>query len=482
MRTFDFPVPVRAVAILFAALPAAGVADQIDSYIQARMQKGNIPGISVAIVKNGTIVRTGVYGFANVELKAPVTAETVYEIGSITKSFTAVAVMMLMEDGKIGLDEKIGSYLSGLPEAWRVVTVKQLLNHTSGIRDYVENMDVALRDVRQPRDAIEAVASAPLDFSPGTSARYSSTNYVLLGLLIETVAAKSYSDFLSERVLKPIGMTHTRLNDPQAVIPNRAQGYDWKDGRLRNRPAITAAAAFSSGSLVSTAEDLARFDAALYTGQLLKPDTREQMWTPLKIADGSSPGLLGFPAYGLGWGLSEHDGRRSVWHGGQTLGFRSAFTRFPDDRLTVIVLANLSSANADGLAFSLAGMMNPSLGLFSVGTMTQQRDDQPDLTERLRGYLLDFIAGNGKDLAMMTPGLIGDIRPNERTEQAFKVKGLLSFSFVAREDVSRKNMSRLGARVDHVRYCRLVNPQGTFLFTLWITEDGKVADWIASRE
>jgi CubicO group peptidase (beta-lactamase class C family) len=472
----------RGLLILLAALPLSAGADQIDDYVKARMQKGNIPGLSLAIVKNGRVVRAGGYGYANVELKVPPTEETAYEIGSTTKSFTATAVMMLVEEGKIGLDEKIGSYLSGLPEPWRPITVRQLLSHTSGIKEYVQDMRQAVRDMREPADAFKAVGSAPLQFPPGSRARYSNTNFVLLGLMVEKVAGEPYSTFLSKRIFNPLGMSRTRMNDPEAVILNRAQGYRWRDGKLWNQPGITEAAAFSAGGLISTVKDLAKFDDALYSGQLLKPGTREMMWTPVKLADGSSPGVLNFGAYGLGWGLDEHDGHRCVWHGGSSLGFRGAFLDFPEDRLSIVVLTNLNSAGADSLAFALAGMMNPSLGLFAPGSMLPQPDDQPQLTAKLRQYLLDFIANNGKDLAIMTPGLIRDIRPSERVEQAFLVTGLKSFSFVAREDVSRKRMSRLGASVDHIQYCRLINSQGSFLVTFWMAAEGKIADWIASRE
>ena len=473
---------MRACVVLLVACSDPSSADQIDDYIKARMAKENIPGVVLAVVKDGKVERLGAYGYANVELKAPATVDSVFEIGSITKSFTATAVMMLVAEGRIGLDQKIGSYLLDLPDAWGTITIRQLLSHTSGIKDYVTNTVRLIRDVREPRDTLKIVVSAPSQFSPGTRAQYSSTNYVLLGLLIEKVSGKSYSEFLSERIFQPLGMTHTRINDPDAVIPGRVQGYQWKAGMLWNQPAITEAAAFSAGALVSTVGDLARFDEALCTDRLLKRDLREQMWAPAKLADGSSPGVIMFAAYGLGWGLDEHAGHRCVWHGGKTAGFTGVFQRFPEDRLTVIVLTNLVSGSPDRLAFAAAAITNPALSLFAPDAISPQRDGQPDLTQRLRAYLVDFIANDGKDVAIMTPELIKDIRPNERADQAFKIKDVRSFTFVAGEDVSRKKMSRIGAAVTEVRYCRLINPQGTFLFTFWMTADGKVADWIGVKE
>jgi CubicO group peptidase (beta-lactamase class C family) len=482
LRTSALGRRMRAFLVLLVVCSAPGSADQIDDYIKARMAKENIPGVALAVVKDGKVERVGAYGYANVEWKAPVTVDSVFEIGSITKSFTATAVMMLVAEGRISLDQRIGFYISDLPDAWGTISIRQLLSHTSGIKDYVTNTVRLIRDVREPRDTLKIVASAPFQFPPGTRAEYSSTNYVLLGLLIEKVSGKSYADFLSERIIQPLGMTHTCVNDPGAVIAGRAQGYQWKTGQLWNQPAITEAAAFSAGALVSTVGDLAKFDQALYTDRLLKPDLRELMWTPAKLADGSSPGVIMFATYGLGWGLDEHAGHRCVWHGGKSAGFTAAFQRFPEDRLTVIVLTNLVSGSADRLAFAAAAVTNPALGLFALDAISPQRDDQPDLTQRVRAYLVDFIANNGKDLAIMTPELIKDIRPNERADQAFKIRDIKSFTFVAREDVSKRKMSRIGAAVAEVRYCRLINPQGTFLFTFWMTAGGKVADWIGMKE
>ncbi len=199
--------------------------DAVDAYIEGRMQKRHIPGVSIAIVQDGKVVRLKGYGFANVELSVPATENSVYQLASVTKMFTATAVMMLVEDGKLGLDDKITDRLSDLPPAWKVVTVGQLLSHTSGIKSYTSVRDFhksARKDYSQ-REILDLVAKEPLEFAPGEKWSYSNTGYFLLGMLIEKVSGKPYGEFLSERIFKPLGMTQTRVNDLRDVIKGRAK-------------------------------------------------------------------------------------------------------------------------------------------------------------------------------------------------------------------------------------------------------------------
>ena len=203
----------------------------VDRFIAEQMRQFHIPGLSLAVVRDGKTIKTQGYGLANVELKAAASPSTVYEIGSITKQFTATAVVMLAEENKIKLDAPIGDYLADIPAAWKMVTVRQLLNQTSGIREYF-NDDVPdlLKAAHYPatkEQILKPATDAPLNFQPGESYNYSNTNYYLLGLIMEKTSGATYGDFLRARIFAPLGMTATRFNDHRIVIENRAAGYDW---------------------------------------------------------------------------------------------------------------------------------------------------------------------------------------------------------------------------------------------------------------
>ena len=253
------------------AAPITGKADEIDHYITAQMQRLHILGASLAIVGDGGIVKAQGYGFANLELKAPATKDTVYEIGSNTKQFTAAAIMMLVEEGKIGLDDSITKYFSEAPQAWRGITIRHLLTHTSGIQNHVAvphwldvfRTNLAFETTPTRGELLKMFFKLPLEFQPGESWAYDNTGYYLLGMIIEKASGKSYWQFLDERVFKPLGMNATRSTDPQPIVPNRASGYEWKNEHFENRPVLLPAIAFSAGSLLSTAEDMAKWDAAL---------------------------------------------------------------------------------------------------------------------------------------------------------------------------------------------------------------------------
>ena len=248
--------------------------------------------------------------------------------------------MMLVEAGKISLEDPVSKYFSDLPAAWNPVTIRQLLNHTSGISSFTAHEKIPCpvgKDVRDytQADVLKEVACLPLDFAPGERWAYGDTGYYLLGLLIEKLAGKSYERFLSERIFAPLGMNDTRLISYTEIVPNRADGYSFQNGSFRHARRFEINE-FSNAGLVSTVLDMAKFDRALDGEKLLKKATLEQMWTNAKLNNGER-----VTSYGLGFGLTPFRGRKRVGHsGGGGLGFASSFTRFIDEKVTVIVLTN----------------------------------------------------------------------------------------------------------------------------------------------
>lgn len=314
---------------------ASASADKVDTYLKEQMTKGHIPGLAVAVVRDGTVVKSSTYGYSDLEYKNPVRRDTVFEVGAITKEFTATGILKLAEARRLSLDDKIASYLSDAPVAWSDITVRQLLNHTSGIKSFTDMTNhFRLVDHLTQRQFISEVGMYPLEFAPGTQYKYGNTGFVLLGYIIENVTRTNYWDWMAREVFLPLGMTATGDRNPSRLIPQRAHGYEKNNaGGLNNRD-IDLTDLFSTGAMATSLDDLVRWDDALRKDKILSDDSRRLMWTPTKLADGT------VKHYGLGWGVAT-EGRRNVGHSGYTSGYSSTFQVYPADKLTIIVLCNL---------------------------------------------------------------------------------------------------------------------------------------------
>jgi len=331
---------------------------RVDAFVAAEMREQRIPGVALAVQREGKLVKAQGYGLANVELNVAVKSETVFQTGSVGKQFTATAVMMLVEEGKVGLDDKLSKYLAGTPAAWKEVTVQNLLTHTSGIADYTDSEYtkagglINLRGDYTEAELYQKLVQLPLNFETGTKWKYSNTGYVLLGFLIHKVTGEFYGDFLQERIFRPLGMNATRIISEADIVPNRASGYALVKGEIKNQEWVSATLnTTADGALYTNVLDLGKWDAALYTEKLLKRRSFEQMWTPVKLKDGKT-----YP-YGFGWFLNAVNGHRLIEHDGAWQGFTMNISRYVDDGLTVIVMTNLDEDHCkpDRIAHGVAG-------------------------------------------------------------------------------------------------------------------------------
>lgn len=456
---------VFALMLIFcASVPASG--DEVDSYIETQMRNLHIPGISLAIVRDGRIVKAKGYGLANIEANSAAAPKTVYEIGSITKQFTAAAVMMLVEEGKISLDEKITKYFPDAPQAWNRITVRHLLSHTSGIQNHVAvpgylnifKTNLSFETTPTQEEILKEFFKLPSEFEPGETWAYDNTGYYLLGFIIEKASGKSYYQFLDERIFKPLEMTATRNTDPRPIVPNRASGYEWVKDKFENRPVLLPTIAFSAGTIISTVEDMAKLDAALDTEKLLKKSTLEQMWTPAKTNDGATASF----DYGFGWFIDNYHGHRLVQHAGGTPGFSSVIYRFTDDKLTIIILSNHSDRFLDHLAIDIAGMYVPALK-----RPERKTDPDPKTTLRLKEVMSNLL--NGKhDANLFTPPMRVFLKTSTGKgfwQWAAYHGALTSFAFSDREDTG--DSYRLRYRVGLGG-----NP---YWFSFKLMKDGKIA-------
>lgn len=264
--------PLFALVLLLTATVAVR-ADKVDDYVKAELQKQRIPGLSLAVVKDGKIIKAEGYGLANVELNVPARPETVYKIGSVSKQFIATGIMLLILEGKLGLDDQVSKFLEGTPDTWKAITVRHLLTHTSGIVREAPGFDPL--KIQNDADVIKTAYPLPLRFAPGEKYEYCNVGYFTLAEIIRRVAGKSWDEFLTERVFAPLGMAVTRTTTTKEIVPNRAAGYGWEKDKLHNAQEFFALR--PSGAFLSNVLDLAKWDAALYTDKILKQSTREEI-------------------------------------------------------------------------------------------------------------------------------------------------------------------------------------------------------------
>jgi CubicO group peptidase (beta-lactamase class C family) len=346
-------VAVFALSHLYPSIARAQVAPAVSAaasnYVRNEMQRQHIPGVALLVSRAGKIVQAEGFGLSNVELQVPVKPETVFQSGSVGKQFTATAVMMLVEEGKVALDDPLTKYFPDAPATWKEVTVRELLSHTAGFGDYPEKFD--FRKDWTEDEELKLVESIPLAYPPGTKWDYSNLGFLTLGILIHRVTGEFYGDFLQQRIFQPLGMQTTRIISEADIIPNRAAGYRLVKGELKNQewvaPLINTTA---DGSLYFSVLDLAKWDAALYTEKLLKRSSLDQMWTPAKLKNGQ-PNQDG---YGFGWFIEDRHGHHVVSHDGAWQGFETTIARYVNDQLTVVILSNLAEAELGGMAEHVA--------------------------------------------------------------------------------------------------------------------------------
>jgi uncharacterized protein (TIGR03435 family) len=336
----------------------------VDRLVLEEMARQHIPGSAVGIYRRGAILMAKGYGLANVELKVPVNPETVFQSGSVGKQFTSAAVMLLAEEGKIGLEDSVTKYLPDAPASWRPILIQNLLSHTSGLAEYesperiVRGGEFYLRLDFSEDELVKKIEALPIEFAPGERWDYRNTNYLLLGIIIHKITGERYSDYLQEKIFRPWYMTATRLISEKEIIPDRAAGYEWVNGKLRNQEWVSPT--FNStadGTLYFNVLDLAKWDEALYGTSLLRQSSLDRIWTVFPLKDGNPN-----PAdYGFGWRITQMNGHKVIEHDGGWQGFACAIYRYVDDNLTVVVLTNLAQADPNLMVETIAGLVNPAL-------------------------------------------------------------------------------------------------------------------------
>jgi CubicO group peptidase (beta-lactamase class C family) len=340
---------------LAAGPTCAAEPDRLDAAVEAERATQRIPGVGIAIVRGGVVVKVQGYGLANVEHQVPVKPETIFQSGSLGKQFTAAAVMLQVEDGKLALDDQLTRFYPDAPPGWSRITIRNLLNHTSGIADY-GRADVDYRRDYGDEEFARVAFGLKLEFPPGARFSYSNTGYALLGFIVRKVSGRFYGDVLAERVFAPLGMKTARVIGEADIVPNRAAGYELKDGELKNQDWVSPQLnTMADGSLYLSLLDLVAWDRGLRARAVLRPASWEQIFTPATLRDGTRT------QYGFGWRLFEAAGQKVERHAGAWQGFKTEIARFLGSDLTVIVLCNLAQAEPAGFTDALAALVDPAL-------------------------------------------------------------------------------------------------------------------------
>lgn len=331
----------------FAAIAQDDLGEKIDRFVAAHEKATDFSG-SVLVAKDGKILVRKGYGQAVREWAVPATPETKYRLGSVTKQFTAMAILQLKEKGKLAIEDSVTKYVDGLPETWKPITIHQLVTHTAGLSNFTDwpEFDAQKANPKSPRDVIADVAKKPLDFEPGSKFAYSNSGYVLLGLVIEKAAGESYESFLRKNIFEPLGMKNTGYDHTEEILPMRAKGYTLgPSGDMVTAAYIDMGIPFAAGALYSTVDDLYLWLQALETEKLIPAKTMELALTPEK------------GNYAYGWMIARMDDKVGKSHGGGIDGFRTNVTHFPGEKIAVIVLSNSESAAVGEMDMAIVSIL-----------------------------------------------------------------------------------------------------------------------------
>ncbi|MFL5449301.1 MAG: serine hydrolase domain-containing protein [Gemmatimonadales bacterium] len=441
-----------------AAAQTQALPDTVDHFIRAEVSRQHVPGLSVAILRGDTILLARGYGFANVKQRVAATDSTIYSVGSLTKPFTAAAVVLLSQQGRLKLDDAITKYLPEGAKVWSGVTIRHLLTHTSGVPQ-----DTML-DYNRDYTEAELVRSAaqPLQFTPGDRESYSSTGYSLLGIIMHRVTGKPWGDFVREQIFQPLGMRTARVNSES--VPNRATGYYLADDTLQTAERVSASINSMADCCLSfTVRDLAQFAIGLNHAKPLGLEGLKLSWTPVRLNHSGT-----YP-YGLGWNILEQRGYRRIGHSGAWTGFHATFQRYPDFGLTVIVLLNLGQANSEGIATALVGLVEPRLTQPHLLPQPLTLNPPTPINRLLRAL------ADNTESPLVTPELKATFPADRREIIASFLQAVDTWTPLGCDAVGNRAVTRLRSRIEHICYTKGSGKPGSLLFTVLYDKDWRAA-------
>lgn len=478
------------------------VKQELEKYLQTEMQKQQIPGLTYAIVLNGKIIESGALGLANVAYKVPTTLNSKFNIGSIGKTFTATSIMLLQKDGKLSINDPINKYIDSLPENWNGITIKHLLTHTSGIRDYCqdhpgypliggttgEGLEERKKEISELQ-FIKLVTIDSLNFTPGERFAYSNSNYFILGFIIQKVSGQSLSEFMNKRLFTPAGMTETMRENVPVIVPDRATGYNLNDSNKLINGAYISNFYSSQGDMgiITTAKDLTKWIIALEGGKILDKESLRQMWTPCKLNNGVEPtdafgdSSYGY-SYGLGWELNCHNGYTENGHGGDFMnGFSARLVHFPEKKLTVVVLTNLqpwkiSQPGVD--VYKIVGLYVPELKAIDQFEAESTADNS--LNDTVHDFYNQLKSHGVFDSSIVTNNFNERTNPivkNSTTGQLPVAKPTIKVSCIKTDLLKDRTVVRWGVPVRKINYYKIMEDNNSPMYmAIYFSAENKIAD------
>ncbi len=462
---------------------------EIDAFVERAMKELHIPGLSFAVMQHGKYIASGAYGLAEVELNVPVNEHTLFNVGSVGKTFTATAILALEEDGKLSIKDPIGQHLEGIPDSWDNITIEHLLNHTSGIKDYCDdfsgrypllpNIDRAVE--LTPEKYIEMCTTNPLNFPTGERFAYSNSNYALLGFIIRKHIDISMDAFMRKRVFEPAGMMDTRYEAAFELRPNRAKGYHWDSTGVVNGALISNFySTIGDCGILTTGKDLAKWGPALAQGKVVSKAQVEKMWTPHKL-NGGRYASQELKAYGLGWQVSDDLGSPLLDHAGALMkGYTANYLYYPEYDLSIAVMANrwvgsqIFEFKAALAEFFLPTEMKASAFAPVQGPVAEH------WIERVKAYA-SALAQNADLTPIVEPAFIAVLKEDaDMVSNAEYGQMMLAsqFQFLLEKDLSQKQLFKYGEKVQRIGLFSAKAPffdeKTVIYYTIYLSDADKI--------
>jgi CubicO group peptidase (beta-lactamase class C family) len=457
--SFTSPVAAQESALL----------DSVSRYVLAELARQRIPGASVTILRGDSVLLSRGFGLANLELRVPASDSTIYQSGSIGKQFTASGILMLAEQGRLRLDDRITKWLPEGAGVWDSLRVRHLLTHTGGVAEYTDSTFDYRKDYTEEQ-LVRLAASRPLDFGPGERWSYSNTGYLLLGVIIHRMTGRYYGDVLQQLIFDPVGMGTTRIISEADIVPNRAAGYRLVENRVENQewvsPSLNTTA---DGALYFTVKDLARWAVSLNHRRVPGAAALARAWTPITLNDGRS-----FP-YGFGWDLTQQRGHPRIGHTGAWQGFKAALYRYPEYDLTVAMLTNLAQAQPGAIVQGIAGILQPELLPPYLLTRPLADTAPVPIVEVVRQIVAPT------DGESIDAGLRRFLSPSFRSEFAELLDQRGAWFPLGCDRVDRRRIAWLGGRVNRVCYAKAATGSTRTAVAVFFTAAGR-ATYIESYE
>ena len=419
--------------------------DKIDSFIIAKMGERHIPGFAFAVIKNDQIVRRSVYGMSNIEHNTPVNEHTVFEIASMTKQFTCAAILLLEQEKKLSITDKLSKYIDGLPTEWDSITLYQLMNHTAGLYDDWDESTSYFLENHTAQKMQLAQQKHKLLFKPGEGHNYSSGPF-FLGLVIEKITGKHYSFFLQERIFKPLDMSCTSVYNDSTIVTDRAAGYWWKNNKHQNGIDLPSAAEGRADvGIISCIDDMIKWSKALKSERLLNNESLKKMFTPGSLKNGKSI------SYGFGWYIYPYRSTIIYEHGGAfRTGFMSRIMFFPEENIEIILLCNLWRSEMATIAYELAGFYVPGFKKFMN---TDPIKDEPAITEKFEKFFKKLAAGAIDRNELYKQVNISGYDPDELKDL---LKGFKALQLIGKKELQSKPLRLYDKEISEIYFYKTI--------------------------